>query len=187
MTRIPYQDKSLVVRGTRPAERLRLCSCLFACLSLMACGYQMSGSGNLPAGLQHIAVHVLENRTSETGLETIFTNALVDAFNSRMPGTLVGPDRAPAFLKGRIESLGWETIARSGPVTALERRVFAVMSVDLVDKQGQVMWRSGPLRGNETYAVESGDLASDLNKNKAIIRLAERLAEDTLQRMTADF
>lgn len=156
-------------------------------LLFSACGYRMAGSGNLPAGVEHFAVHVLENRTSETGLEMVFTNALVNEFNSRRPGTIVNSQEAPAFLDGTIVSLGWNTIARSGAVTALERRVYAVMSVVLTDKQGHVIWQSGPIRGMQAYRVNGNDSDTDGNKRQAINQLAERLAEDTLLRMTTNF
>ncbi len=156
-------------------------------LLFTACGYRMAGSGNLPAGLEHFAVHVLENRTSETGLELVFTNALVNEFNRRRPGTIVNSQEAPAFLDGTIVSLGWNTIARSGPVTALERQVYAIMSVAFTDRQGHVIWQSGPIRGMQAYRVTRDDSDADGNKRQAINQLAERLAEDILLRMTTNF
>ncbi len=47
-------------------------------LILAGCGYSFPGSGEFPEGVNQIFVEVLENKTSETGVENIVTSILID-------------------------------------------------------------------------------------------------------------
>ena len=49
---------------------------LFFGAVLTACGYRFTGGGDLPENVRKISVAVFENRTQETGLETVVTNDL---------------------------------------------------------------------------------------------------------------
>jgi hypothetical protein len=44
---------------------------------LSSCGYRFVGSGSFPAGIKSVSIPILENRTSETGMENIITNDLI--------------------------------------------------------------------------------------------------------------
>ena len=48
-------------------------------LMLLGCGYHFAGTGGqAPGDIQSIAVNVLGNQTAEIGIETIFTNAILN-------------------------------------------------------------------------------------------------------------
>lgn len=157
-------------------------------IPLAGCGYQMVGGGSLPGGVETVAIPLLTNRTSETGLETVLTNALIVQMNRRRKGCVVETEKAQAVLSGTIDKLGRDTLARKGTHTALERRVYVVVSLALTRKNDEPLWKGSELRAEQAYAVLDGDpVSTDANRRKAIELLAERLAETVVRRLTDDF
>ncbi len=153
-----------------------------------ACGYQFAGRGDLPGGIQTLSVRILENHTSESGVETIFTNSLINELNRRRRGSVVDDTRAHAILQGSIESLGWETVARVGTHTAAERRVYASLALTLTDMQGNILWKRSGLRAEQAYAVVEGNKpATESNRRRAITTLSEQMAETVYRRLTDNF
>ncbi len=159
------------------------------CLILpTACGYQLAGRGTLPGGVERIAIKVLTNRSSETGVEISITSALVSELNRRRQGTVVDPAEAEATMTGTIESLTWDTVSRKGINTALERRVYGTLSLTLTDPSGKVLWKRSGLKAEQAYAVvDDNKPATESNRRQAIGVLAQRLAENVYRRLTDDF
>lgn len=156
--------------------------------TLAGCGYHLAGRGDLPGGIQTVAVEMLHNRSSETGIETTFTNALVNELNRRRRGTVVDSQKADAVLAGAIESLTWDTVARRGTHTASERRVYASLSLTLTDGAGNVIWKRAGLKAEQAYAVVDGNKSfTESNRRKAINILSEQMAEYVYRRLTDNF
>jgi outer membrane lipopolysaccharide assembly protein LptE/RlpB len=152
------------------------------------CGYRFAGRGDLPGGIQTLSVRILENRTSESGVETIFTNSLINELNRRRRGSVVDDARADGVLQGSIESLAWETVARVGTHTAAERRVYASLALKLTDRQGNVLWKRSGLRAEQAYPVVEGNKsATESNRRQAITTLSEQMAEHVYRRLTDRF
>lgn len=161
---------------------------LFCIGVVTGCGYQFAGRGDLPGGIQTLAIQMLENRTSETGIETIVTNALVNELNRRRQGSVVNVDKADAVLSGTIESISWGTVSRSGINTASERRVYATLSLTLTDNTGTVLWKRSGLKAAEAYAVSTGDKTeTESSRRQAISTLSEQMAEYVYRRLTDNF
>lgn len=163
---------------------------LIATLSIIVsgCGYRMIGGGSLPGGVETVAIPVMVNRTSETGMETVLTNALIVRMNRRRQGSVVDIEKAQAELSGVIDALGRDTVARKSAHTALERRVYIVVSLVLTRKDGESLWKGDQLKAEQAYAVVDGNpVATDANRRQAISLLAERLAEAVVRRLTDDF
>ncbi len=166
----------------------RLLIIIFGGLLFLGCGYRLAGSGDLPGSVNTVAVEVLTNRSSETGIETTMTNALVDELTRRRQGLVVDTNKAEAVLSGTIESLGWDTIARKGAQTSLERKVYVVVSLALAAPEGKVLWQVRQLRAEQAYAVVEGDKsATETNRRSAINLLSQRLAELVYLRLTDAF
>ena len=156
---------------------------------VLGCGYQFSGSGSYPADVTRIYITILENRSSETGVETTFTNDLIFEF-TRNRKESVAPDRASAdgILSGTIASLSVENISRSSVSTAVERRVTGILNLRLESPDGRMLWVSGDIVERQAYSVVSGDkLATDQNKADAIAAVSQKLAESAFKRLTDDF
>lgn len=153
-----------------------------------ACGYRFTGTGNFPAGVGNIYVTILENRTSETGVENIFTDDLIYEFTKNDKDALAhSRDKADAILAGVIESLWIETISHKGTHTSRERRVKVSVSLNLTDPNGRIIWYRKGISANEAYEVVADKLATEQNKRLAISALSKRLAERVYNSLTDDF
>ena len=87
------------------------------------CGYHFSGSGSLPVGVTRVFIAMLENRSAETGVESLFTNDLIYEFTRNRKESLVQErSLADGILTGTIVSLSVDNISRSSVSTATERR-----------------------------------------------------------------
>lgn len=161
---------------------------LIAAGVLTGCGYRLAGRGELPGGTQTIAIRMLANRSSESGIETLMTSALINELSRRRRGSVVDVGRADAVLAGTIESLTWDTVAHRGVNTASERRVYAIISLTLTDRSGNVIWQRSGLNGEQAYAVVDGNKsATEFNRRQAIGVLAEQVAEKVYRRLTDNF
>jgi len=157
-------------------------------IGLYACGYQLAGTGGLPGGIQTLHVQVVANSSSETGTETLVTNALISELNRRRQGVVVEADAAEAVLTGAIDALTWDTVSLRGLTTAAERRVYLTLSLSLVATNGDVLWKRSGLRAEQAYAVVEGNKpATENNRRSAIREVSLRLAEDVYRRMTDQF
>ncbi len=156
---------------------------------LFGCGYHFAGSGSLPAGVSRVFITILENRSSETGVETTFTNDLVYEFTrSRKESLAKDRSSADGILTGTIVRLAVENISRASVSTAVERRVTGTLNLRLESPDGRILWRSGNIIESQAYDVEDGNkTATDQNKSDAIAVLSSRLAESAFNRLMDDF
>ncbi len=173
-----------------PKNRARGFICLIIILSAMAwvsCGYRFAGGGKFPGNVQNLFVDILENRTSETGIENTFTNDLIYEITRRKKVALTTGDRADAVLSGTIKGLTIETISRRGTLTSLERRVTVTVALQLTKSDGETVWSARNVSENEEYDVASNKLVTEQNRGNAILSLSKRLAENVYRRLTEDF
>jgi outer membrane lipopolysaccharide assembly protein LptE/RlpB len=161
--------------------------CAAAVLLLISCGYRLVGSGQLPGGVSTMSVSILENRTVESGLETIVTNALVDELTRRRQNMVASAGQADATLSGTILSLKTSTVARGGGQTALKRRVTINLALTLVDNDGKVIWENRSLSAAQDYDVSGNSAETDANRRRAIDQVSQRLAEYAYERMVDPF
>ncbi len=149
---------------------------LIPLIFLAGCGYRFTVGGPLPAGLDSVAVTVLENRTAEIGAEQIITSELIYEF-TRNGHPVRGVETADGVLSGTVAGMDVETVSRAGEITSLERRITATVRLRLVDGEGETIWSAGDVRASEAYAVFSEKVATETAKREAIRTLARRLAE----------
>ncbi len=160
---------------------------IFTALFLSACGYHFAGSGNLPGGIKSIAIDVLKNRTSETGLENIVTNDLINEFILRGRTVEKNSKKADAVLSGVIESSRITTISRQGQQSPLERQVEITVNLKVTRSDGRVIRSVPGISDYEAYNVAADKQATEMNKRRAIETLSKRLAEKIHNRLTEDF
>jgi len=156
-------------------------------LFFSACGYRFAGSGNLPGGIQSIAIEILENRTPETGLENIITNDLIYEFTRKGRSVQKNSKKADAILTGVIESERITTISRQAQQSALARRVEFIVNLKLTGSDGGVKWSASGITAFEDYDVSTDKQASEISKRRAIETLSKRFAEKVYNRLTEDF
>lgn len=152
---------------------------------LVGCGYQFSGAGNLRGGVQNLFIPILDNRTTEAGLETTFTGNLRYEFIRY--NRFAAQDVADAVLSGTIRSLQIRTVSRKTEHSSLERRVTVSVDLKLTARDGKVLWSVAGIQDSETYQVESSSQATGANKRTALSIISRRLAETIYYRLTENF
>jgi outer membrane lipopolysaccharide assembly protein LptE/RlpB len=127
---------------------------LIALLTLSTCGYQLKNRGLVaPEGVQTIAVPVFENRTAETGLETVFPDDLAYQFTRSKVLQLVDRARADAVLRGEIRLVRDETVSLFENYEPAEQRVYIELQLSLIRRDGRILWADADLSDQEAYPV----------------------------------
>lgn len=160
---------------------------IFIVIFLTACGYHFAGSGSLPGGTKTIAVEILKNRTSETGLENTITNDLIYEFIRRGRTVQKNIKKADAVLSGVIESSRITTISRQQQQSPIERQIQITLSLKLTRADGRIIWSASDISDYEAYNVTSDQQGTERNKQRAIKTLSKRLAEKVHNRLTENF
>ena len=159
-------------------------------VALAGCGYHFKGAGlKAPVGVRTIAIIVLENRTTESGIETVFTSNLAYEFTRSKILRVVGKDTADAVLSGRIASLTVDTISHDARYYSDERRVTITLDLSLKRADGNaIIWSDSALSDKEAFKVDPSDkLATEKSRRTAIEVISERLAEKIHNRILQDF
>lgn len=155
---------------------------------LVSCGYQFAEVGQLPGGVQRVFVAVLDNRTAETGIETILSNDLIHEFTRG--GNPVSRNRqgADAVLTGRIADLRIDTVSRRGTQISLSRRVVLSVDLSLTGPSDSILWAVNRVSESQVYDIVEGNKpATEQKRRMAIKTLSKRLAETVYNRLTAGF
>ena len=156
-------------------------------LILTSCGYQFVGGGYLNSDVTRVAMGTMDNKSSETGAGVIFTNALIKEIMEKTDTKLVDDTKAVAVLKGRINSITFATLSRSTTESVEDIRISAKVDMQLVDKDGQIVWSVKNLTSHEDYKVSTDKNTDDSNKRDAVVKIAERNAEKSVSRMMNTF
>jgi hypothetical protein len=149
--------------------------------------YQFSGSGSLPSGITRLYVSVIENRTSEAGIEKYITDGLINEFIQRRKDVLSRQEEAEGILSGRIDNIQDTSIAHSSQSKSTQSRVILGLTLKLVDQKGKIIWAANGINANQAYNVTNDKTLTEQNKKNAIQILSKRLAEKVYNRMTDDF
>lgn len=157
--------------------------------AVTGCGYQFKGMGmQAPEGVRTIAITMLENRTSESGIETLFTGDLVYEFTRSKILRVVDKNTADAVLSGKVASLTVDTISHTASYASDERRAVITLDLSLRRTDGKVIWADSALSDTEAFKVDSSDkLATEKNRRVAIEAISERVAEKIHNRILSDF
>lgn len=154
---------------------------LLAVALLVGCGYTWRGT--LPAHLRTIAVPTFANRTSEPGVESLLTRAVVEAFSTSGRLQVVPPERADAVLEGEVTGYEIQSIAFDPRANVRLYRLVVTVNLRLHDRvQNRVLFeRSGyqeradfQVAGtvSETIAREAGALrTAAVDVGRAIVAL----------------
>ena len=160
---------------------------IFIAIFLTTCGYRFAGGGELPGGVKTIAIDMLQNRTTETGLENIVTNDLIYEFIRKGRTVEKNLKKADAVLSGVIASSRITTISRQAQQSALERQITITVNLKLTRSDGSVIWSVSGISDYEAYNVSADKQVTEMNKRQAIETLSKRLAEKIQNRMTENF
>ncbi|MBW1988544.1 MAG: hypothetical protein JRI97_03265 [Deltaproteobacteria bacterium] len=160
-------------------EGVRLHGFLAALLALClaaGCGYRLADRGGR-GGEWPVFVRVLENRTAETGVETLITNHLVREFTADPRFRVTSQDRARYMLSGAVASLSQGSISQQVTGLYAERRLSAVVTLDF-SGMGKTVWDRRTFTETEAYLVVPGQARATLkNRQAALEKAAARLAK----------
>lgn len=188
MNRKQTAKKGRLSTGRLPRGPFTVSLGVFLLVALAACGYQFKDRGlSAPEGVQTIAVPILENRTSETGLETVLTNDLAYEFTRSKVLRLVDKAQADAVLRGIIRSIDDTNIAYNANYGSAERRVTMGLSFTLVRRDGRVLWSSAAISDQEHYRVVESKQITEMNRRAALDVISNRLAERVHNQILEDF
>jgi outer membrane lipopolysaccharide assembly protein LptE/RlpB len=170
-------------------NRIRLSAVILLIATLgAACGYRFAEEGGFPGDTERLFVKLLENKTQETGVESIVTSALLNELTLRKTNELAsGIDDADVVLSGVVNLVTIGTISQSKPKVANERRVTVSVDLKLTQKGGDIVWAAKGLSDFEEYLVDTDTERTDANRRTAIRVLSKRIAERTVNRFSDDF
>jgi len=154
---------------------------------ITACGYHFEGGGYLKNNFKRVYVQILTNRTSETGAETVFANALVREILQKTDTRVVDNAENVPVLEEAIKSVTFETLSRSSSESVVERRVSAMVDLKLVDADGETVWSVTDFSWHEEYNVSADKITDEANKKQALEKIAVRIAEKLVGRMQNNF
>jgi hypothetical protein len=157
--------------------------------TFMGCGYGFpSDVSNLPSDIGSIAIPVFANNTSELGIETVFTNEVIDEFLHSNLLPIKDEEHADAILSGTIQSIEISSLAYDNRDISMEDRVTLYVDVMLERrKDAKVLWQLKNFRDCQEFAVDSDPVRTDENRKQAIREIAGRTAEKIHYRAFENF
>jgi outer membrane lipopolysaccharide assembly protein LptE/RlpB len=127
-------------------------------LQLAGCGYTFSGGGSvLPPEIKRVAIPLVENSSTETGLTTVVTEALRDQFERYGVLSVVEETKdADAVLNARILKVRRATSTVSARDDgALQQDTSMVIAAELRRTDGPVLWRNKRIVVTKVFATSS--------------------------------
>ena len=161
---------------------------ILAAVLLAACGYRFADQAGFPGNTERLFVKVVENKTQETGVEDIITDALMAELTLRKTHHLAkGTKDADVVLNGVVQHVNIQTISVDQPTVAAERRVTVSVDFKLTKTDGSSPWAVTDVSDFEAYLVNVDPEITDANRRIAIGILSKRIAERVVNRLSDDF
>ncbi len=160
-----------------------------AMLFFAGCGYRFSGGGEMPGGVKRIAIEMFQNRSGESGIESIITNDVINEFSRNPMVEVTGREEADAVLTGVIRSARTRSLSRRAAYDTAEREIILSVDVRLATPDGEELWSARGIEasGDYTVADDSDRIRTEQNKKSAVADLAGRLAQRIFYQMTDQF
>ena len=168
-------------------KKLLLVLSILALSFVVSCGYKFSGGGLLPGKTKLVAVKMFENKSSETGAEIIFANALSIELMEKSDSHVVDFKEADAYFSGVVKSVSISTLTRTSDNAVIERKVSAVIDLKMIDKDGELLWFVKDFQGREEFQVTTENITDMASRTIALRKIAERIAQKVVSRMLDDF
>ncbi len=147
-----------------------------------SCGYRFAVGTKLPGDIKKLGIKMFENRSRESGYEVVLTNALIQEFISRSADIYCEPEKAEGYIKGEITGIHITGVTHSRPDIATERKAVIMVDAGLFDFNGKVVRQLSKLSDEEVYKVSESRITTELNKQAALGKVADRMAETIYER-----
>jgi outer membrane lipopolysaccharide assembly protein LptE/RlpB len=169
------------VRRTGRAPALGL---LLIAVGLTGCGY--SFRGNLPDHIKTVAVPIFQNKTSEPGVESLLTSAVIDAFASNGRLRVVKPEEADAILTGEVVGYGVLSIAYDNLANVRQYRLVVTMNLRLRDvKKNETLFDQQGLKEQSDFQV-LGAVSQTIGAEEGAVRTAATQVARSIVSLTID-
>lgn len=158
---------------------------------------------SLPGGYTQVAIPVFKNKTTEVGIEPLFTNALIRKFARSQVARVSDKDSSPLLLEGVITTLNVERGSPtqlsglpSDAVLSTDYRIIAKLDLTLKRKSDEKIIWQGQFSNEKSYnaprlttaVVNSADATYNQSvKMQKIGELAEDIMTEAHDRMTENF
>jgi outer membrane lipopolysaccharide assembly protein LptE/RlpB len=159
--------------------------CLIALVA--ACGYHFEGGGYINEDVTRVAVDVFENKSSETRAGMSFTNQLIREIQQKTDTLVVDSAKATRKIVGTVNAITFSALARVNTATVVERKVTALVDVQLLGPDGEILWSVKNLSAKESYTVEVDKVDDEANKREAVEKIALRSSEMIVSQMMTNF
>ncbi len=155
--------------GAAPPQ-IRTILALAAALCVAGCGYSLQG--NLPDHIKSVAVPVFRNRTTEPGVESTISSAVVNAFTTNGKLRVVSLDAADSMLEGEIIGFEVQSLAFDSRLNLRSYRLAVTMNVRFRDlKKSAMLWEQQGLREVVDFQV-AGQVADTVSREEGAVKQA---------------
>ncbi len=152
-----------------------------------SCGYHFEGGGFIDEDIQSISVKVLNNRSSESGIEVVFTNALIKQILQVTDTKVTKADQSTSILEGTVNAITFQTLSRSTTESVVERRITVILDLQIIDNSGNTLWSVKDFSTTEDYTVSADNVTDENNKRIAVNEIATKAAEKLVGKMLNTF
>jgi hypothetical protein len=169
--------------------RLFLFLAFFSLAAEWGCGYKFQGQGTpLDPEIHSVAIPIFGNRTSQTGIESEVTRALVDKFTSTRRLSVRSQATADSVLLGTVKSfLALPIAVTTGQQVTTGYRVTVSLEVVFQRKtDGKVLCKE-TISEWRNYPVVVDLATTENNKREAISQISTILAERIQEMILGSF
>ena len=168
----------------RPTGRAPALGLLLLVVGFAGCGY--SFRGNLPDHIKTVGVPIFQNKTSEPGVESLLTSAVIDAFASNGRLRVVKQEEADAILTGEVVGYGVLSIAYDNLANVRQYRLIVTMNLRLRDvKKNETLFEQQGLKEFADFQV-LGAVSQTIGAEEGAVRTAATQVARSIVSLTVD-
>jgi hypothetical protein len=153
--------------------------------ALCSCGYsnpyaRLEDPEGGPAQPVSIYVDMWKNNTSELGLQSEMTQALVRWLKKSRHFTMApGPDQADYTLRGTIESAHYPGLSYGTFDRAVELRAELTFSFEVKNNRtGEIILQREESPWHENYAIGRDAAITEVNKRRVLTQIIDKIGEN---------
>jgi hypothetical protein len=161
-----------------PRRWVTLIVWLTVSLATVGCGYHFAGTGGqAPGNIKSIAINVLQNNTTEIGLESVFTNAIINQFVQWKRLPIKPRKEADGVLGGAITGISTQEVSHVDSQKTLTTRLTITLKITLTSVEtDEILWQRN-YSYYEDYVETGNALDTALLRRQASNEIAEYLAQ----------
>ena len=157
-------------------------------LATVGCGYHFAGTGGqAPGNIKSIAIDVLQNNTTEIGLGSVFTNAIINQFVQWKRLPIKPRKEAEGVLGGAITGINTQEVSHVDSQKTLTTRLTITLKITVKSVEtDEILWQRN-YSYYEDYVETGNALDTALLRRQASNEIAEYLAQKIYMDMFEEF